>query len=591
MRSKPAISTCQQQPALVLLLLLLLLGAAIFSPSIASATTIRHTLLFTRLTEFTNNPGIGQMKISAQGNRMVFSTLDKRVFTLRTDGTGLIEIFDYSTHRAGCPCIAPWVDIDADGTTVLWTDGAGEIFVAEADGSARRTVATSFRGPNIAVSGPSIRVPPRLSADGARIVFANSLPDGGRLANGWQDYAGIWSVAAAGGEPVQLVSYTRVSREILLRDGAEYNPNTAFFPALDINEDGSRVVFTTTQETGAIASLEGNGLVKLAPFAVTGPRALAMDTSGGRIAFIPQASGVERRVNTLDLGSRLQIPLADVGLNGGVQLGYPGEPVLALSSGSALPVLPGSLLTDNPPTRWDVIALFCYAPASANPFAAPALASMTSNARRIAFLSGGAIPQIWIADIDPSRTSPGPIITRITTTPSYVLANGTSTSTVTASVMPGTNPLERICLDPLFEGAATPGAFNGSELTDDGLNGDATAGDHVFSRGNLRRTFGPVGSYTLRINAFAGRHITSAEAGPFSIRNTAPVEPVSQIHTAVELRWLSERGVRYQPYRSLDAGTSFTPYGPVIEGTGDYLQLFDATRENPQAFFQIRLAD
>ena len=552
---------------------------------------IKRTIVYSRLTDFSQNQSIGQMKISAQGGKIVFSTTTKKIFTLNTDGTGLMEVFDYASHRSGCPCLAPFVDISGDGSKILWTDTVGEIFISNGDGSARQRIATEFKGPNIAVSGPSIRVQPRLTTDGSRVIFANSLPDAGRIASGWQEFAGVWAINSDGSGQTQLVSYAQVSREILGKDGTEYNPNVAFYPGFDISDDGSRVVFSTTQDQGAIVGLQGGALRKLADTPVTGTRALSINGLGTQIAYVPQTPAFSEKVHSQNYSGGAPVTLAEIGLAGGVQMTRLGDRVLAVSTGTAVPLIPISLLNTDGSGRWDVVILSCYAPASMNPFSAAGMPSVSADGRRVAFISDLGSPQIWIADIDPTHAKDAPTISSVVFSPSFVLADGSTSSSITAAVAPGANPIERVCLDPLMDGATAPSALNSTRLVDDGSSGDQTSLDGIYSNNNVRRTFGSTGVYTLRVNAFAGSRITSVDAEPFSIRTTAPAQPATEIHRAVELRWSSERGLRYQVFRSLDAGILFQPFGSTVEGTGGFVTVFDTTREKDKAFYQIRLVE
>jgi hypothetical protein len=470
------------------------------------------------------------------------------------------------------------------------TDTLGEIFVANSDGTSRQRIATQFPGPNIAISGPVIRSV-RLTTDGSRVIFANALPDGGRPQIGWQDYAGIWSINSDGSGQTQLMSYTKLSLEILGKNGTEYDQNVAFGPGFDLSDDGARVVFSTSQSPTAIVALEGGALRKLAASSVVGARALSLSGNGAQVAYVPQTPDSSEKVFMVGYAGGTPLPLVDIGISGLVQLTRAGDKVLALSTGTAIPQVPVSLLNTDGSARWDVIILGCYAPTSVNPFTAAAMASLSADGRRIVFLSDLAVPQIWIADVDPTLPNGAPAITSVAFTPNYVLANGTTASAVTAAVTPGASALERVCLDPLRGGATAPNSFSNTELFDNGSNGDQTGGDGIYSNTNVRRTFGAIGTYTLRVNAFAGRRITSVDAEPFSVRTTIPVEPVTEIHRAVELRWLAEPGLRYQAYRGFTLGGPFEKFGTVLDGTGDFISVFDTARQNSNAFYQIRLTD
>ncbi len=140
----------------------------------------------------------------------------------------------------------PSVDISAGGEKVIWCDGAGEIFIANFDGSDRLELATLLPNPNpdFADLEPIIRLPPRITSGGEQVFFihADYDPRG----------AGVWRVDADDSGLTQIFNYNDMAEELFGTDTVGYNFNTAFANGFDISADGSRMIFgTTTFKLGA----------------------------------------------------------------------------------------------------------------------------------------------------------------------------------------------------------------------------------------------------------------------------------------------------------------------------------------------------
>lgn len=110
-------------------------------------TKIIRTIVYHQLREFQlgDIPGIGRMKICANGSKIVFSSGNKTIWTINTDGTNLVKVFDYADYSNRPPYISPFIDISANGSTIIWTDGVGEIFIANSDGSGRQRIAKKYQ--------------------------------------------------------------------------------------------------------------------------------------------------------------------------------------------------------------------------------------------------------------------------------------------------------------------------------------------------------------------------------------------------------------------------------------------------------------
>ncbi|MGI9244408.1 MAG: TolB family protein, partial [Verrucomicrobiales bacterium] len=173
--------------AIVMLFGVLALAQALATP--AGAQEISNMLNYDRVTAFTQNAGIGHLRLSGDGSRIIYSTGSKKIFTMNSDGTGRSEIFNYADHRPGSPFVTPFIDISDDGSKVIWTDGVKEIYVADFDGGNRSALATEFPRPDgLGTVGPEISTRPVLSPDGLQIFFTNSLGRGVIL--NWSTSAG-----------------------------------------------------------------------------------------------------------------------------------------------------------------------------------------------------------------------------------------------------------------------------------------------------------------------------------------------------------------------------------------------------------------
>ncbi|MCK5457170.1 MAG: hypothetical protein KAI45_08590, partial [Melioribacteraceae bacterium] len=214
----------------ILLLNLLFSHAVIAQPKAVAAV---H---YTQISNFETDYFINDMKMSADGSKIVFATggPQVKIFTMNINGTGLIQVYDLQTTG-----FAPFIDISPDGEKVIWCDRYGEIYIANTDGTARIELATLLPNPDPtrAELEPVIPLPPRITADGGTIFFMNVDRDARA--------SGVWSINADNTNLTQVFNYIDVATQVYGRDGSEYNYNTAFTDGFDINGDGSRIIFGT----------------------------------------------------------------------------------------------------------------------------------------------------------------------------------------------------------------------------------------------------------------------------------------------------------------------------------------------------------
>lgn len=204
-------------------------------------------------------PKIWIMKMSADGIRLVFATAPTneiphpQIYTIRTDGTGLTRLFDYATlpdrshHRM-------YLDMNADGTKVIWTDGVGEIFIASSGGGDTRRIATAIPRNDGHTEGPNLLVWPRITADGQKVYFIHTGSN--------PDVAGGYRVFADGSGQTQLFSYRQLSADVFGMDGNEFATEWAFQRGMAISDDGSRMVFGTRNFSGDADLIAFDGRLK-----------------------------------------------------------------------------------------------------------------------------------------------------------------------------------------------------------------------------------------------------------------------------------------------------------------------------------------
>jgi hypothetical protein len=152
--------------------------------------------------------------------------------------------------------------------------------------------------------------------------------------------------------------------------------------------------------------------------------------------------------------------------------------------------------------------------------------SLSADGRRFAFTAAafGAAEQIWIGDIDPGSTGDAPVISEVTFTPPYVVANLSTSSTFIARISGGR---QLACVVSLKNGGLGFAYLSHGGIFDDGTNGDATANDGLFTQTNVRNNVAPpdaVNPLQIRVHAIANslRHITAVDATPFFVLAQAP---------------------------------------------------------------------
>lgn len=488
----------------------------------AGAQVVSNTLTYYRATAFTEHQGIGQLRLSGDGSRIVFATGSKKIFTMNSDGSGLSEIFDYAAEDRAAPFVTPFVDISHDGARVIWTDTSREVFVADFDGGNRLALATEFPRPDgLGTVGPEIPTAPVLSPDGQHVYFANSLGRG--LFFDWSTSAGIYHVKTDGSELQLRFSYADLASAIFGTTGSEYNINIAF-SGLDVSDDGSRFLVSTGQEGGAIASWDGSTFHSLNGGAVSSARRRTLSISGdGTLAAYVVGGSPIVRSNAFAGGQERELWNLG-GLNtASLEFNQDGSRLIAdgWGTGNAPQVrllhADGSWRLDLAPRRQSFFSEHV---------------SISSSGSRSIWLSGfddpNGVSQIWVCDIDPANLGTSPVITNPTMDPDYLLLDGSNTTVISADIGSATSPITHSDVDALLDGEMQFRVIGGfvNPLIDDGLNNDAVAGDGRFTSADIRRDAVNAieATYTLRLAAFTDDEITAIDVRGLRMSDGLPEE-------------------------------------------------------------------
>lgn len=498
-----------------------------FSSGIAS---IQRFLVYRQIAE--SPVAIQRLKMSADGSRIIFASGNpKAIYTVKTDGTELTEVFDYADFRSGCPCITPFIDISADGSTIIWTDSTGEIFVADGTGGGRLRIATEIPRPLYSdTESPDIRLTPRITANGGQIYFVHS----GSTA----DNAGGYVINANGTGLAKLFDYLGMA-QLFNSDPELYNRNTVFYSNLDIDATGSRMVFGTRsfQAAGNIVTFAG-GLTRVTEFtnesSIENTNQIMLTPDGETIvAYKPDPLSAI----SLDFdGGNEQVILSDVNSNGVFfsRASDDGKQILASARDADQPV---TLVNTDASGRLDLVLLSTCPP---DPFRRAGIgptSSLSGDARRFAFKTEPfqAAQQIWIADINPTVIGDAPAFAGITFDPSFLVSGVFDTSTFTADTVAGSSGIDRVCGDAYENGEHRPltlssaGSAVSVVLFDDGTNGDLVAGDGRYTNDAVQdSSSAPLDTpLTIRFSAIAGSEseVTAVDSWRFEILSQSPDSP------------------------------------------------------------------
>ncbi|HLJ45824.1 MAG TPA: choice-of-anchor D domain-containing protein [Bryobacteraceae bacterium] len=479
-------------------------------------TTLR-TLVYHEITSLSTsaNSGVSAAPVlSKNGTRAAFTTgggSPFQVFVVNADGNSAPTQVDSFTRLCSC---AASVFISDDGSAVVSSDGA-QIRYAPASGSGGQTVVTAG---NTAIAAE------RLSSDGSTIFF--TLSGDGTL-NGAPATRGLYAVNVNGSGLHQIVTTAAVGTALATSAGVLFGDPG--FPVVDSSADSSRIIFSVNVlGVGAyLMAVNSNGqnLHKLAgPLSETYDAGISADGSTVYYDAVPQASGSPSQVGVVNFDGTNNRVL-DTGLDGA---GRPGQ---ISADGSLVYVENGGRVYRSDGSGFYPLALNSPG-ANSHPVIGSFNASMNSTGTRFVYLSGDAsgIRQLATIDVNPSSTGASPAVTNPAINPPFVLVNGGSAATVSASVTTS-NTLAGVVGMVVKNGVPDPN-INGQPMFDDGTHGDAVTGDGVFTNNGVRTDCcATAGARTVRIQAEdrAGtrRHGTAVDLATFAVVTSIPTTPIT----------------------------------------------------------------
>ena len=491
------------------------------------AGTIVRTLAYHQITTLSPN-GVWDTArgaiISANGQRAAFTSGydPTRFYVMNADDSGSPMEVDARTGDGGVG--SPYVEISADGSRLITVGAQKDYWIVRAvnaDGSDLHTVITLGRYLIF-----------RLSGDGSQVFFQN--PEDFDL-NGQHYKAGLYAVSVTNSAQV---------RKIVDRDAIAtlygVDPNGVRFAGGDSNyfaasRDGSRFVFSVapTYHNARVLRVNGDGSA-LAEYSFPSDyfwhvENLGISGDGSKVFYLGQQNpccSAPYELGVFGFGGGTKTVLGDYGgpntdgqiaqlSHDGSKLYYVGTLYNTDASGRLALAIPGPGLSGDPPLIINNYGLF--------------QASMTDSATRFLYKADyntGQPLQLAILDVNPASLGLAPAVTNPKIAPPYVLADGSSASTVSSHV--STNQtLVRVNGVSLRDGVSDNTVLNGGAiLLDDGTQGDVTAGDGIFTS---NRAWGapPLGPRLVRMRAEvrAGdgkRHSTALDVAQLDVVNQVP---------------------------------------------------------------------
>lgn len=450
----------------------------------ASAQSSGDLFVYHQITNLAEGTGsLGFPVLSGDGATAVFSeapgtgdpATPNRIFTIKADGSGMTEVDSYVSL---CYCGAV-VDISNDGGTVVSTDSV-QVRIADAGGARELVSLGSNEISGVVISG------------NGQIVFFLVRRDTVSRDGATPFPRGIWAVDAAGTNLRQLVDASDIATAV----GVPVEETGCCFHAdghpLDASDDGGRIVFGSYAagfERFFSADGSGGNLIQLGAdqqnamrVAVSGDGTLAAydgmpaGATLNDVAVIPASGGTPEVLTTMpysgydepfqlsQTGSKLLISwnglLFDTAAGTSVQLGVS----INGAGGNHTAVLNDGL----PRGTMDATGeQFLYVMRTVR------CADCANQQEQLATLT-----------IDPVDLEEAPMISNASVTPDTLGLNGSSEVVAEATVTTEDTVIG-VGFTGLLNGTPDPNVGTGRVLLDDGLNGDATAGDGIYTAGAI----------------------------------------------------------------------------------------------------------
>jgi hypothetical protein len=499
-----------------------LLCAAVAMPGLVrtSPAQVARTYVYNEITSLgsPSSPGADGFNyplISRSANRIVFTETSgstTNLWAINPDGSDLTHLDSESTTTDNFH----FLSISDDGTKALiWS--THKILVVNTNGTGALTLVT--------VDGAFGISQARLTGDGSKVIFANSYDDNLTLNGSTPLKAGIYEIKLDGTGLAAIANTATISAVLGLSPGNIRG--IGGLNGMDVSSNGSRIVFRTSFAFSGeyLMGVNGDGLGLhkiLGPIQSVFTDGISEDgtTVWYNCVFAPLTPN-EIGVIPFGGGTRTALVTGIQNAGGGIatdlQLTTNGSKLLFGDEGT------GRLInTDGS----GIVPLFVTTQGLSGPLIQATgylTVTMDATGTKFAFTepARGVFPpvlEIGLLTIDPSSIGVAPLITDPEATPPYILVNGGSTTTVSATVTAPT-AVSAVSVELLVPATSALVGTNNNVLF--------AGADNLYSGSFQGGYDGKTGARTARVQAEttdAGkrRHGTAVDFGPFDIDATAP---------------------------------------------------------------------
>jgi hypothetical protein len=463
----------------------------------AIAASVVRTLAYHEISAFTGNATTGPL-LSANGTRIAYAVAPgtedplkpNRIFVMNSDGSGNLEVDAYTSL---CFC-GSMVAISGDGNTVVSSD-ATQVRVAGADGSKKGSlVLTSNEISDIAISADGLQIFLLVRRDAA----SGAMPI----------ERGLWTMNADGSGLHQVVGPTQVAG-VVGTTADKVFPFAVCGVSMVASADGKHIALAVAigGVGDTIFAVDAGGLRKLMGPVVSdgiGVHRIGISGDGGKVSYIVQPKGSGRQVGVMgwDGGGAKVITETNVPpyCASRLDLNGDGSQLLFGDQGFMYPTAGGDPLTLLQ-QQW------AGEEGQVGSGGDGAQMTMTADAKRFAYANTDRnIRQFAMLSLDPASAGPGPSVAMPTLSTASIPRDRSVSAVLTAHVEGG-GTLAGVGSTVYVKGFEdTFGSYVSGRLgmRDDGMRGDATAHDNVFTADGVAAGSGAaVGPRIVRIKAEA----------------------------------------------------------------------------------------
>lgn len=487
----------------------------LFAVAAPAQLAVHNQIGYTRVTDFTVGQAFGLTAISGDGSRIIYSTTQRKVYTMNSDGSGWSMIFDFETTTGATPFVA----INEDGSRVAFTPGVGHISVANFDGSGRTEVASSF-----SVGGSPVE--PDFSdacfrfAENGKLYFA--IDNG--IALGLQVMNGLYEMNADGSGLRLIFNHAELTSAVpVVPDEPNFGAHVGW---CDVSDSGGQVVGSYEMQaySGNVATRNGTvftwtsgGFQRVRTDLEDRGVKVAISGNGQRIAYYHPTHG---SVASADFnGSNDHVHFTNPVAAADVHLNRDGTLLSVNETGSGNSEIVSLYNAQFPWQRLDMMPEHNFGRALS--------VRMDASGTRLLWITGWMSPytvgggglsskveQVMLVDLNPSNVAAFPVVANTSVVPQRVDRLALEKTAAWAQIS-GAVGLPR--MSTLQNGALRPN-FTIGTVNDDGLYADIAGGDGFYTaRLTPSSTNIDLGYYSVRVtavNSDATRMLASDAPGP-----------------------------------------------------------------------------